>query len=162
MGNSLVKSNKNLVVVQLGLSWIPTIAIMSFHLQYAINYISWFILNSFFFFFACDVIFMVVLFFFLLILVCVMFLMVLYVLPLCVHDYACVAICNGDFPSFACAFAHGVAWFDVSPLLVLLFNTTCNGVVPSFVFAFFNVSMYINLWKSWNMRHKVSWPYNDY
>lgn len=77
-----------------------------------------------------------------------MFLMVFYVLPLCVHNYACVATCNGDFPSFACAFTHGVACFDVSLLLVLLFNTTCNGASPSFVFAFFNVSVYTNLRKS--------------
>jgi hypothetical protein len=59
---------------------------------------------------------MVVLLSFLLIFVCVMFLVVFYVLPLCAHDYVCVATCNGDFHYFACAFAHGVAFFDVSPL----------------------------------------------
>ncbi len=141
MGSSLVKSNKKLVVVQLGLSWIPTIAIMSFHLWYSINYTSWFFWDLFFlanfFSFACDVIFMVVLFSFLLIFVCVMLLAVFYVLPLCVHDYVCVTTCNGDFHSFACAFADGVACFDVSPLLVLLFNTTCNWCFPLLCFCTF-------------------------
>jgi hypothetical protein len=165
MGSSLVKSNKKLVVVQLGLSWIPTITIMSFYLWYSIDYTSWFFWDFFFlasFFFFCLWCYMHggVTLFFANICMCDVLSGVLCSPLMCSRLCLCCYL-QWWFPLFCLCFCSWCCFFWCFPL-VLLFNTTCNAASYSFVFAFSNVSMYTNLRKSWNMRHKVSWPYNDY